>query len=276
MNMENLKNQYLDLLKKTLIDFNRIEMKEYFPVYGDYNLRARILGTVNSMLSSRNLVICKQSRYTKEDRIEGRDLPLYADTMIGLKRLENIEFCFNEIIKNKIEGDFIETGVWRGGATIFMKALLDLEGITNRKVWIADSFEGLPKPNAEKYEADKDDKLYKYDSLRISEEVVRQNFIKYNLLDNNVKFLKGWFKDTLPVAPIEKLALLRLDGDMYESTMDGLVNLYPKLSKGGYIIVDDYNAIEGCKKAITDYRNKHNITSEIFTIDWAGIYWKKE
>jgi len=274
--MENLKKQYLDLLKKTLVDYNRIEMKEYFPVYGNHNLRARILTSVNRMIAGRNLVICKESRYTKEDRLVGRDLPLYADTMIGMKRLENIEFCFNEIVNNKIPGDFIETGVWRGGATIFMKALLDLEGITDRKVWLADSFAGLPKPDAEKYEADKDDKLYQNPLLAISEETVKKNFIKYNLWDDNIKILKGWFKDTLPTAPIEKLAMIRLDGDMYESTMDGLVSLYPKLAVGGYIIVDDYNAVEGCKKAITDYRSKHNITSEIHTIDWAGVYWRKE
>jgi len=105
---------------------------------------------------------------------------------------------------------------------------------------------------------------------------VKNNFSKYGLLDDNVKFLKGWFKDTLPVAPINKLALLRLDGDMYESTMDGLVNLYPKLSKGGYIIVDDWGAVEGCKLAVLDYRKKHGITEEIITIDWTGVYWKKE
>jgi hypothetical protein len=62
---------------------------------------------------------------------------------------------------------------------------------------------------------------------------------------------------------------------MYESTMDGLVNLYPKLSTGGYCIVDDWGAVEGCKKAIVDYRSQHNITDEIIDIDGSGVYWKK-
>ncbi|RBW58194.1 macrocin O-methyltransferase [Tenacibaculum sp. E3R01] len=196
--------------------------------------------------------------------------------MIGLKRLENIQFCFNEIIKDNIPGDFIETGVWRGGATIFMKALLNDLKIKDRNVWVADSFEGLPPPNETLYPEDKGD-LHdaKSDHLAISLETVKYNFQKYDLLDDSVKFLKGWFKDTLPTAPIEKLSIIRLDGDMYESTMDGLVNLYPKLSKGGFIIIDDWGAVEACKKAVIDYRKTNNITEEIKTIDWTGAYWRK-
>ena len=93
-------------------------------------------------------------------------------------------------------------------------------------------------------------------------------------MDEQVKFLKGWFKDTLPKALIEKFSLVRLDGDMYESTMDAIVNLYPKLSVGGFLIVDDY-CIENCKKAITDYRIANNITDTIIDIDGTGIFWQK-
>jgi O-methyltransferase len=90
-----------------------------------------------------------------------------------------------------------------------------------------------------------------------------------------VKFLVGWFKDTLPNTPIEKLALLRLDGDMYESTMDALTHLYSKLSIGGYIIIDDWGAVPACKNAVIDFRTKFNISEEIIPIDWSGVYWKK-
>ncbi len=179
-----------------------------------------------------------------EIRITGRDWPTNADTMIGLKRLENIEYCISEILKNNIEGDFIETGVWRGGAVIFMQAMLKVFDIKGRNVWVADSFEGLPKPNEELYPADKGDSHHTIEYLRVPLETVQNNFKKYHLLDDNVKFLKGWFKNTLPTPEIKKLALLRLDGDMYESTMDALTNLYPKLSIGGYIIVDDW-CLEG-------------------------------
>ena len=94
-------------------------------------------------------------------------------------------------------------------------------------------------------------------------------------MDDQVCFLKGWFKDTLPTAPIEKLAILRLDGDMYESTMDGLRSLYHKLSPGGFLIVDDYGAVDACREAVCDFRNEHGIDDEIVKIDWGGVYWQK-
>jgi len=157
-----------------------------------------------------------------------------------------------------------------------MRALLEAFDVKDRKVWVADSFEGLPKPNAEKYEMDKNSTYHDMDELAVSLEQVKNNFKKYGLLDDQVHFLKGWFKDTLPQAPIDSLALLRLDGDMYESTMDGLTSLYPKLTKGGYILVDDYGAVKMARQAIEDYRSANNINEEIKQVDWTGIYWKKE
>lgn len=257
-----------------LLGFHQAEFGEYKPLYdknSNWALRA-----VDKFLRKRQYAICQYIEYNPANRFEGRDWPTYADTMIGLARIENIEFCFNEVIKDNIPGDFIETGVWRGGATIFMKALLKASNINNRTVWAADSFEGLPKSSEKAYPADKGDTHYTEKELAIPLEAVKNNFKKYDLLDENVKFLKGWFKDTLPSAPIQKLAILRLDGDMYESTLDGLVNLYPKLSKGGFLIVDDWGAVKGCKQAVDDYRKKHNVTEEIKIIDWTGVYWRKE
>jgi hypothetical protein len=103
---------------------------------------------------------------------------------------------------------------------------------------------------------------------------VRRNFTRYDLLDDQVKFLPGWFRDTLPKAPIKQLAVLRLDGDLYESTMDALVPLYPKLTPGGFVIIDDYN-LSMCEKAVHDYRKKMGINEEIIPIDDAGVYWRK-
>lgn len=268
---------YIELLKYTLTDYHRIDIAEYKPISSENkSLKFRVLMRIEKFLKTKGFSICKIIKSTKEDRVVGKDWPIYADTMIGIKRLNNIEYCFHQIIKENIPGDFIETGVWRGGSTIFMKALLKKSNIIDRVVWVADSFEGLPKPNEKEYSADRGDIYYKFKELAIPLDVVENNFRKYGLLDNNVKFLKGWFKDTLPVAPIDKLALLRLDGDMYESTMDGLVNLYPKLSIGGYIIIDDWGAVESCKQAVNDFRKSNNITEEIKIIDWTGVYWKKE
>ena len=204
-------------------------------------------------------------------RPEGLKWPAYAHTMIGMKRLENIQFCIEDVLDRKIKGDFIETGVWRGGATIFMRAILKSYGISDRKVWVADSYEGLPVPNPQEYPADAGNHLHEFSELAVSLEQVKSNFAKYGLLDSQVIFLKGWFRDTLPKAPIKKLAVLRLDGDMYESTMDALSNLYPKLSLGGYAIVDDYGAIAECRKAVHDYRDANNIQDEIKPIDWTEV-----
>ena len=217
------------------------------------------------------------NQFNSAYREEGRDWPTVAHSMIGLVGLNNILFCMEDVIAHNIEGDCIETGVWRGGAVIFMRAVLKSYDITNRSVWVADSFEGLPVPNSDKYPEDKYDFNVNNTNkiLGISLETVKSNFAKYDLLDGQVKFLKGWFKDTLPQAPIDKLSILRLDGDYYESTMDALVSLYPKLSIGGYIIVDDYVAMKACAKAINDYRDAHNITDKIEPAGWSIVYWKK-
>ena len=271
---------YIDLLKKCLTDIHRMEDGEYKPLNPNYhsgnsNWKLNVLLLFDRKLRKRKMAICRVIDFNIEKRMNGLDWPAYADTMIGLKRLENIEFCFKEVIKNSIPGDFIETGVWRGGATIFMKGLLKDSSINDRIVWAADSFEGLPSPNEKLYEADKGAIHHLFPELAISIEVVKRNFEKYNLLDENVKFLKGWFKDTLPTAPIDKLAIIRLDGDMYESTMDGLTNLYPKLSNGGFIIIDDWGAGIACQQAVIDYRERNDITNEIKDIDGTGVFWQK-
>ena len=205
----------------------------------------------------------------------GKNVPDAMHSMLGFARLDNVRFCVESVIEDDIPGDLIETGVWRGGGTIFMRAILKAYGVTDRTVWVADSFEGLPPPNAEKYPQDARDIHHTLSHLAVSLEEVKAHFEGYGLLDEQVRFLKGWFKDTLPGAPIEKLAVLRLDGDMYESTMDALTDLYPKLSVGGYLIVDDYGAVEGCREAVHDYRRDYGIEEEIITIDWTGAYWRK-
>lgn len=204
----------------------------------------------------------------------GMIIPDKALTMIGRKRLNNIHICIEAVIQNNIEGDFIETGVWRGGAVIFMKAMLKEYG-EHRKVFVADSFSGIPAPDVAKYPLDSTSMLHIHEALKVSSEQVRNNFRKYDLLDENVVFIEGLFKDTLPNAPIDKLAILRLDGDLYESTMDSLVNLYPKLQSGGYCIIDDYG-FAPCQKAVSDYRNHERITDEIIIIDTWGAYWRKQ
>jgi hypothetical protein len=192
--------------------------------------------------------------------------------------LNNLQFCMERVLADQVPGDFVETGVWRGGGTIFMRGLLAACGVSNRKVWVADSFEGLPKPS-EQYEQDHDSRLWESEYLAISEAQVRRNFQDYGLLDDQVCFLKGFFSDTMPHAPIERIALLRLDGDMYESTIVVLENLYPRVSPGGYVIVDDYGMIPACNQAVEDYRKKQGIAEPLEIVGYVndnplGAYWR--
>lgn len=204
----------------------------------------------------------------------GADWPLQAPTMIGMERINNLQACVERVIADDVPGDLIETGVWRGGSCIFMRGVLKAHGVTNRTVWVADSFEGLPPPNPEKYPHDKGLHLEQYKELAVSLDEVKRNFERYDLLDDQVRFLKGWFRDSLPTAPIGKLAVLRLDGDLYESTIDALTNLYDRLSPGGFLIVDDYS-IAACRQAVHDFRERRSIADPIEKIDWTGVFWRR-
>jgi hypothetical protein len=207
--------------------------------------------------------------------MDGLDWPSRAHTMVGIKRLDNVQQCVESVLADNVPGDFIETGVWRGGTCIFMRAILKAYGIEDRAVWVADSFRGLPRSRPDSHPSDHVIPYFEAeDTLAVSEEAVRHNFELYGMLDDQVKFLPGWFRDTLPDAPIERLAVLRLDGDMYESTMDALTNLYPKLSVGGYCIIDDYG-LDSCQTAVWDYRAKEKIDDEIVNIDRFGAFWRR-
>lgn len=208
-------------------------------------------------------------------RAVGRDWPSMAHSMIGSKRMLQLQRAAEFVIEKQIPGDFIETGVWRGGACILLRAVLKAYGISDRRVWVADSFEGVPPPNPREFPADRDDVCYTFPALAVPLETVRANFSRYGLLDDQVVFLKGWFRDTLPGAPIDRLAILRLDGDMYESTMQALAALYDKVSLGGFVIVDDFGVLENCRQAIADFRSSRNIKDRVFNIDDTGIYWQR-
>ena len=136
--------------------------------------------------------------FDSKTRKLGRDWPLRAHSMIGKLRMRNLRASVLHVINKRIPGDLIETGAWRGGACIYMRAILKAWGVEDRIVWVADSFEGLPPPDPEKYPADAGDQHHSFYQLVVSLEEVRDNFAKYGLLDDKVRFLKGWFKDTLP------------------------------------------------------------------------------
>lgn len=271
---------YLELLKKCLTAsiydesaWRVIEGKPTFTPEGQQlvtSLKNWARERVIRELHKRSLLLVRRRPFDPAAAEAGGDWPCFGFTMIGHRGLRVIEKCVDNVLADNVPGDFIETGAWRGGATIFMRALLRAYGVTNRLVWVADSFEGLPRP---KDAADGWD-LSHVQHLKVSLEQVKANFARFDLLDNQVRFLPGWFKDTLSSAPIGPLAILRLDGDLYSSTMDVLSNLYAKVSRGGYVIVDDYFTWPSCKSAVDDFLSKNGIQANIQGKDIESAYWK--
>ncbi|MGB3484689.1 MAG: TylF/MycF/NovP-related O-methyltransferase [Mycobacterium sp.] len=263
-----VRSLYLDLLRRNL---TRYGMHERVP--SEWPLRRRLLLKAVNTLTP---ILRGSGKSEQSARDLGLDWPAEAETMIGMQRLTSLQHCVETVLEDDVPGDLIECGVWRGGACILMRAVLAAYGDHTRNVWLADSFQGVPRSDPTNYKADKGIRAdFAAGILGVSEEQVRANFERYGLLDDRVRFLPGWFKDTLQDAPIDRISVLRLDGDLYESTIQALDALYPRLSPGGFCIIDDYSAVKACEKAVTDYRAKHGISAEIVDIDGTGVLWRK-
>jgi len=210
-------------------------------------------------------------------RTTGSDTPRppFALTLIGWKRMTNVQELVERVLKEGVPGDMFEAGVWRGGAAILMRGILAAYGDTQRQVWAADSFAGLPPPRPDLYPADAGDEFYKAEALAVSLPQVKRNFARFGLLDDQVRFVEGYFHETLPKCEVERIAVLRLDGDMYESTIEALRALYDRVSPGGFIIIDDYGCLASCRQAVADFQAERGFTAEMTVVDWTGVYWRK-
>jgi O-methyltransferase len=268
-------DRYLDLLKQVLTRtaFTPENAQRVIRVQ-PRGWKSALVRPLQSLLASGHYQIFRVDN-ALQLRTAGRDWPESAETMIGLPRLDNLQHCIESVVTDDVPGDLIEAGVWRGGASIFMRAVLAARDVRGRKVWAADSFQGLPPPNPGKFPADRDLDLHRFPELSVGLEEVRENFRRYGLLDAQVEFLAGWFRDTLATAPIEQLAVMRIDCDLYESTFEALSALYPRLSQGGYAIVDDYGELEPCRRAVDDFRSLHNVREPIRHIDHSGVFWRR-
>ena len=202
-----------------------------------------------------------------------------ALTLCGESSIQFLKQAMTTVLGENIPGDFIEAGVWRGGIPILMRAFLKENNEQHRKVWLADSFEGLPTNWRQM--KDVRDRLASilmqlFGQLAVDQQQVENSFRRFDLLDQQVKFLPGWFNETLTqLPPQNKFALIRLDGDYYESTKDAITSLYPLLSSKGFIILDDYHLPLGCKRAVEEYRQQNGIDSEIISINSQSVYWRK-
>lgn len=275
----NTEDRYLDLLKRSLLN----------EIYLDDELRILYLRDCLQQKDSFSYDVLHDIRDSRKhafDRLkESRQLGRFVDrdihnsgfshTMVGRERLDSLHECMDMIRTNNIQGDLVECGVWRGGCVIFIAAYLSIYGIRNRRVFAVDSFMGLPKPSVEPdREIDLSQELFP--ELSVSMETVKENFRVYGLDPEDVIFLSGWFKDSLPDLNSRTIALLRLDGDLYESTRDCLVNLYDKVVEGGIVIIDDWGVLPPCQQAVIDFFNERNIPLPTMTkIDWSGVFWIK-
>lgn len=214
--------------------------------------------------------------FSEETRRVGRDIPAQAHTMIGLRRLRHLRVMAEDALRRGVAGDFVETGVWRGGACILLAGVLKAHQDGTRRVVVADSFEGLPPPDP-RYDKDA---LSAFDfhlrpELAVGLDEVKSNFDRYALLDERVVFLKGYFRDTLPTYAQGPIAVLRLDGDLYSSTMDALAHLYDRVSPGGCIIIDDYGVVIDARRATLDFRLARGITVPMMAVDGDAVFWHK-
>jgi O-methyltransferase len=207
-------------------------------------------------------------------RRKGLDWPLYAETMIGLERLNQFHSALEIIEEEKIPGNILEAGVWRGGAVIFAAQFLNVWQIEGRSVYAADSFQGLPRPEKE-FPADNGDVHHNYDFLSVSLEEVKENFSSYLVPteNGNVVFVEGFFAESLQNLDCGPLAILRMDGDMYSSTIHTLDSLFDKVSPGGFVIVDDW-FLPGARAAVKDFLSSRNLTLEIHEIDGSGAFFR--
>jgi hypothetical protein len=214
-----------------------------------------------------------------------------ACSLIGLRRMDHMQFLLEEAIRLNVPGDFIEAGAWRGGATIFAAAVFlayaqTCPSAACRRVFVADSFRGIPPVDVGAFPADA--AHVGADAIPIlldnSARSVRDRFATLGVLSDAVVFLEGWFRDTLPAArqaTFGRFAMVRLDGDTYEATWQALDNLYDLLSPGGFVIVDDYADWVGCHRAVTDFRTQRGVTAPVRPVYHGpgepvrGVWWQK-
>jgi O-methyltransferase len=288
MQTDSVRRLYLDLLKKALSHRLYHRPSDAPPTFFELaqaeaaleRARQRYSGPSPSLGGRLQSGVADQMLACSPERIVGwmRNHPLEAFTLTNEAGIDNVENCVLSVLERGVPGDLMECGVWKGGLTILMRGLLKACGVVGRKVWVADSFQGLPAPDPvlSPVDAISHEFLTLVDRLAVSEEDVRDNFARFDLLDHQVQFLPGWFSESLPAAPIQSLAVLRLDADYYDSTFPILEHLYPKVSVGGFVIVDDYRILNfGAGLAVDEYRMQHGIEDPMIVINDQAAYWQK-
>eukprot|EP01062_Namystynia_karyoxenos_P023213 TRINITY_DN18934_c0_g1_i1.p1 TRINITY_DN18934_c0_g1~~TRINITY_DN18934_c0_g1_i1.p1 ORF type:complete len:437 (+),score=120.60 TRINITY_DN18934_c0_g1_i1:118-1311(+) len=200
----------------------------------------------------------QRTPFSPAKRLQGAEFVVHGLTMTGQRRMEALHELLHRAYRDRgLEGDFLEAGVWRGGSSIYAKGFMRAYGL-RRQVYVVDSFAGLPKKQ-HRLDVNRWSRHTNY--LGVPQDQVADNFERHQLLDDDVHFVKGWFVDSLPkLRPtLRSLAVVRLDGDMYLSTMDILCNVYDKIAVGGFWVVDDWS-IREARTAVQHFMQAHNCT----------------
>jgi|SRR5215469_2997713 len=203
-------------------------------------------------------------------------------SLVGASGLEATFDAASDLVSKNIPGDFVECGVARGGCAALL-ATVAARDFVARRVWLFDSFEGLPSPTSHDFSGDRKSTgkhirpLVRGSCLGTKDEVEWLLFSKFAFERNSIVLVQGWFQDTLPVyrPGLGRIALLRIDGDWYESTSCCLENLYDNVSPGGWVIVDDYGVCFGCKKAVQEFFEKRKIRPALIPDTRGGIRFLK-
>lgn len=208
-------------------------------------------------------------------------------TLVGIGGLEATYRLARLANEREIPGAFVELGVARGGAAALLAGVaFDQGSKIERKVWLFDSFEGLPEPTKDDFQANGESgaitghhvrPLPKGSCLGQLEEVQHLMFQEFAFPRNRVELVKGWFQDTLPLRgkEIGAIAVLRIDGDWYESTKCCLENLYDQVTRGGVVIVDDYKSCFGCEKAVDEFLARRGLAPRLELDGRGGCYFFK-
>jgi hypothetical protein len=182
-------------------------------------------------------------------------------TMTGPERRASLLGAVDHVVRHGLPGDIVECGVWRGGSMMAVALALMARGDTSRHLWLFDTFEGMSEPTeADRGPGGESAKAQLERSQRdapvwavASREDVQANLASTGYPADRIHFVKGKVEDTIPANGPERIALLRLDTDWYESTRHELQHLYPRLSPHGVLIIDDYGHWEGARKAVDEY-----------------------
>jgi O-methyltransferase len=193
-------------------------------------------------------------------------------TMTSVERIHALINAVRYIVANRIPGDFVECGVWKGGSIMTMALTLLELGRADRRLFLFDTFNGMTTPGAEDVDYLGQNAREILDSVRCeaSQEEVETAISTTGYDRSNIHFVKGPVEETIPEQAPELVALLRLDTDWYESTRHELEHLFPRLAQGGVILIDDYGHWQGARRAVDEYVREHNVRLLLHRIDYTG------